>query len=250
MKILLTYLLLLGTVALPAEGQDKRRGSKENDSNVVTGKSGARSLVPVNVSVRGLSSQNSSQVTEALRSLSHSTYSCSRCSAQTHQAEACSSCSSSTSLTLVESTPVFSRIGMSTDRGRLIVTVNPHHWASLQQVTPVLTVSGATIERGKFRLPSNCRVKLRGVAPKHAARVRGALVDLKVLNRVIVTTDANGIWIVPLQGGGVSLGEIEDVLTRLNPAYTVEDVQWASYCPRCGRVPTMRMGNPDCRGQK
>lgn len=250
MKTLLTYLLLLGIVALPAEGQDKIRRGNESDANVVTGKSGARTLVPVNVSVRGLDSHNANLATAALRELKHETYSCARCTTQTHLPGKCGGCAGVTDVSLVESTQVFARVGMSTDRGRLIVTVTPHHWASLKELTRTLTAAGASVERGKFRLPSNCRVKLRGVAPQHAARVRGALVDLKVLARVIVTTDDHGIWIVPLAEAEVSLAQVEDVLARLDPDYGVEDVQWASYCPRCGRVPTMRMGNPDCRDMK
>ena len=249
MKTLLTYLLLLGTVALPAEGQDKRRG-KDSESNVVTGQSGARSLVPVNVSIRGLDSRNANSATEALRGLKHETYHCARCAAKTHLSGKCGGCASEGSLSLVESTHVFARVGMSTDRGRLIVTVTPHHWASLQELTRTLSGVGASVERGKFRLPGNCRVKLRGVAPQHAPRVRGALVDLKILDRVIVTAGDNGIWIVPLQESEVTLAEVEEALSRLNPDYGVEDVQWASYCPQCGRVPTMRMGQPDCREAK
>ena len=245
MKLLLTYLCLIAIVALPAEGQDRRR--KESESNVVTGRAGARSLVPVNLSVRGLNSANANRVTTTLAEAQRDVYGCTRCSAHTYRPGRCSNCAGEADVSLLTSTKLFSRVGLSTDRGRLIVTVNPHHWASLEELITAVESSGAQVNRSSFRLPDNCRVKLKGVAPERGAQVRGALVDLEVLDRVIVTSDQEGLWIVPLGQSRVSLGQIQEVLTRLDPSYEVEDVEWASYCPHCGRVPTMRMGAPDCR---
>jgi len=249
MKTLLLHLTLLVLVALPAEGQDRgrNRGGDEGGSNVVTGKTGARSLVPVNVSVGGLDSPKAGRVTEALSSLTHDIYACSRCAVRTRREGKCAHCEEETDVALVESTKVFSRIAFSTDRGRLIVTARTHQWASLAELERIVTEAGGRVERGRFRLPGNSRIKITGVDSSHTRRVRGALVDLGVLDRVIVTADKAGVWIVPLEETRVSVAEIEDVLKRLSPEYAVEDVQWAAYCPHCGKVPTMRMGGPNCR---
>jgi len=248
MKTLLIHLLILVVVALPAEGQ-KGRGGEDGGSNIVTGKSGTRSLVPVNVSLVGVNQKNAAAIREGLSSLRHNVYACSRCAVRTHHAGECSHCGEGAELVLVESAPAFNRVGFSTDRGRLIVTVNPHHWASLVELSEVLARSGGGIDRRRFQLPRHCRIKVKGVEPQHASRVRGALVDLEVLERVIVTSDDRGIWIVPLEESRVSVAQIEEVLEKLNPGYEVEDVQWASFCHPCGMVQTMRMGEPNCRGE-
>ena len=248
MKTLILHLALFVLVALPAEGQDRRRGGgDEGGSNVVTGKTGARSLVPVNVSVSGLGSPEAGRVAEALSNLTHDVYACTRCAVRTQRKGKCAHCEEEADVALVESPKVFSRVAFSTDRGRLIVTVQTHQWASLTELVRVVTEAGGNVERGRFRLPANSRVKVSGVDPAHTRRVRGALVDLGVLDRVIVTADRDGVWVVPLEETKVSVAEVEEVLQKLNPEYGVEDVQWAAYCPHCGKVPTMRMGGPNCR---
>jgi len=248
MKTLLTQLLILLVVALPAEGQ-KGRGGEDGGSNIVTGKSGTRSLVPVNVTLVGVNQKNAAAVREGLKSLRHNVYACSRCAVRTHNAGNCTHCSEGAERVLIESAPAFNRVAFSTDKGRLIVTVNPHHWASLIELSGVLAKSGAGIDRSRFQLPRHCRIKVKGVDPRHTSRVRGALVDLGVLDRVIVTSDAQGIWIVPLEQSRVSVARVEEVLEKLDPSYQVEDVQWASFCPHCGMGQTMRMGEPNCRGE-
>lgn len=247
MKTLLLHLSLLLLVALPAEGQDRRnRGGDEGGSNVVTGKTGARSLVPVNISVSGLSSTEAGRVSEALTTLEHGIYACDRCGVRARSEDSAAFCGEGT-VTKVESTRVFRRVAFSTDRGRLIVTVETKDWASLSELERIVAQAGGEIDRGRFRLPGNSRIKIGGVDPAHVRRVRGALVDLGLLERVIVTSDPSGVWIVPLEDSQVSVSQIEDVLGKLNPSYVVEDVQWAAYCPHCGKIPTMRMGDPTCR---
>ena len=249
----LLHLLLLLLTTLPTWGQKKPAPKREaGGSNIVTGKTGRRSLVPVNLSVTGLNSRAAAAVTQALEAVTHPIYVCPRCTVRTYRPGTCSHCEGAVEVEPlagdeVEEQPVYSRIAFSTDRGRLIVTVTPHHWASLREITAIVEKAGGRVLRDRFLVPPSARIKLAHVDARNTRRIRGALVDLGLFKRLIVTADAEGVWIVPLEDGKTTLSQIESVLKKLDPTYAVEDIQWAAYCPLCGTMPVMRMGEPNCR---
>lgn len=245
--LLLVTLLLASSSIAQEEGET---GGSKAGSNPVTGRAVPRSLVPVAVQVRGVSPEDSRKVLERVLELEEPVYVCPRCAGRTRAAGDCDRCEGV--VEKVESTTVHARARFSTDRDKLVVTVHPHHWASLERLGRLLAEIDATIDRAAFRLPEHSRVLVTGATEDEGRRIRGALVDLEVFEKVVVTADpgGRGVWIVPLEGSEATVGRIEEVLAKLDPDHAVADVQWAAYCPHCGRVSTMRMGEPICTESK
>lgn len=240
--------LPMSTARAQDRGDDGQTGEDAGSTPGRRGKSAPRAQAPVSVVVEGVPAESVTSLLTDLRALTQDVYACPTCKDATRHAGTCAQCS--TELVKTGTSPVVARVEIAVDRRYLSITLNPHHWMSIADIDELLSKVGAKARRDQFRLPDNSRLEVTAAAGADAARVRAALIDLKVLPAVTVVPDpdSDAVWVMPRSGKeSVTVAAIEAGLAKMSGEYRVTDVQWATFCPACGVRPTIEMGDPTCR---
>lgn len=239
-----TLLLLAPVFTLPATAQAEKTGQKAQEPAKPVEASAVKraAALPVTITLKGLTPENSDQVVKAMEGLTQTIYVCSKC-AEVHSSEG--KCCD------MELTPqketVIQRLKADANNGDVAVTLKPGHSLELTRLEGALATMNVLVDRERLRVPASFEITLAGIQGSEGARkletaLKGEAL-MQVLSVQLDDTDKQVHLFAKVESPLPAFKDIQRLISKADSKAQVANLTWGAPCADCREA---GMAQADC----